>query len=523
MKFAEHLPSPAAWRRLAPALMLAAALLLLFRDTAVAMVTIWDRSDTFAHAFLVPPIAVWLIWRQRSTLAAMPTRPALWVLLPMAAMGALWLMGELAGVNAATQLALVALLVLIVPLVFGLAIARALTFPLLFLFFAVPIGEFMVPTMMDWTADFAAMAVRLSGIPIYREGLQFVIPSGTWSVVEACSGVRYLIASFMVGTLFAYLNFQSVRRRAIFMAASLLMPIIANWIRAYMIVMIGHLSDNRLAAGVDHIIYGWVFFGLVIGLMFMLGSRYAEPAAVAPAGGPQGAAPSAAGCAVSAPWLAGAAALLLMLVVQGADWQLNRPRGGDAPQLALPAALGDWSASDTAATRWEPSYSNAVATATRTYRADGAVVGLRVGYYRNQGYDRKLVTSTNNLVDAEGHGEWAQTASGGTVLSGPSGSLALRTADLRGSPEPGSPSAQRLRVWYLYWIGGRYTTSDVRARLSLAVNRLLGRGDDAAVLFFYTPVTGAAGAAQAEAALERFVLASQPAVDAMLARASLRP
>ena len=53
---------------------------------------------------------------------------------------------------------------------------------------------------------------------MYREGLQFVIPSGNWSVVEACSGVRYLIASVMVGTLFAYLNYSTMRRRLIFVA-----------------------------------------------------------------------------------------------------------------------------------------------------------------------------------------------------------------------------------------------------------------------------------------------------------------
>jgi EpsI family protein len=204
-------------------------------------------------------------------------------------------------------------------------------------------------------------------------------------------------------------------------------------------------------------------------------------------------------------------------------WQLNRPHGNPVPQLALPAQAGAWTASTEVLTRWEPAYSNAVATATRTYRSGEAAVGLRVGYYRDQGYDRKLVTSTNNLVDAESHGEWAQTARGGTAINLPAGVMALQTADLRGSPEPGSPSAQRLRVWHLYWIGGHYTTSDVRARLSLAVNRLLGRGDDAAVLFFYTPVLGSGSTAAADATLERFVTATLPSLDALLANASRRP
>lgn len=68
------LPSPLQMRRMAPGLLLMAAVLLLFRDTAVAMVTIWNRSETFAHAFLVPPIVLWLVWRRRETLATLPTQ-----------------------------------------------------------------------------------------------------------------------------------------------------------------------------------------------------------------------------------------------------------------------------------------------------------------------------------------------------------------------------------------------------------------------------------------------------------------
>ena len=56
--------------------------------------------------------------------------------------------------------------------------------------------------------------------------------------------MRYLIASFMVGTLFAYLNYRSTRRRLLFVGVSIVVPIVANWLRAYMIVMIGHLSGN---------------------------------------------------------------------------------------------------------------------------------------------------------------------------------------------------------------------------------------------------------------------------------------
>ncbi|MDP2004488.1 MAG: exosortase A, partial [Rubrivivax sp.] len=236
------------WRHPLAALgLVLVALLLLYRDTFGAMAAIWMRSDTFAHAVLVPPITLWLVWRQRAALRPYVPTPAPWMLLPMALTAGVWLLGDLAGVNAVTQLCVTALLVMAVPAVLGLAITRQIAFPLAFLFFMVPIGEFLMPVMMDRTADFTVAALRLSGVPVFREGLNFVIPSGSWSVVEACSGVRYLIASFMVGTLFAYLNYSSPRRRLLFAVVAVLVPVVANWLRAYMIVMLGHLSGNTLA------------------------------------------------------------------------------------------------------------------------------------------------------------------------------------------------------------------------------------------------------------------------------------
>ena len=160
--------------------------------------------------------------------------------------------------------------------VLGTQTLKALLFPLAFLFFAVPFGEFLVPPLMNWTADFAAIAIRASGVPIFREGNFLTIPTGTWSIVEACSGIRYLIASFMVGCLFAYLSYRSPIRRAAFVAASLVVPIVANWVRAYMIIMLGHLTNNRLAVGADHLIYGWIFFGVVMVLLFWIGAKWRE-------------------------------------------------------------------------------------------------------------------------------------------------------------------------------------------------------------------------------------------------------
>lgn len=498
---------PAAWQRLIPGLLLLAALLLLFRDTASAMVQIWTRSETFTHAFLVPPIVLWLVWRQRALLATLPTRPVPWLLLPVAAACFLWLLGELAAVASASQFALVSVIILAVPALFGWVIARALTFPLAFLYFAVPFGEFAVPQLMDWTADFTVLALRATGIPVYREGLSFVIPSGSWSVVEACSGVRYLIASFMVGTLFAYLNYRSTRRRLVFMAVSLVVPLVANWLRAYMIVMIGHLSGNELAVGVDHLIYGWVFFGIVIGLMFFIGARWAEPDAPMPAVGTPVGASATAGSA----WAVAASVAALVMGTQAWLWQMEHTDLPPIQQLTLPKGVGGWRANAEPPLPWSPGFQNPSASAEAHYRRGNQVVWAWVAYFRQQGPGRKLVSSVNGYVSPADKA-WFVAEVGGRAASGTLPSF--RTAVVREGNRLAGAGGQRLRVWQVYWVGGRWVTGDARAKLLQALDRLLGRGDDGAVLLLATPE-----GADAAATLETFARDQLQALDVALVQA----
>ncbi len=279
------LSRPRAWQSTAIALAVYALwLLAVYRDTVVSMVSIWYRSETFAHGFLVFPISAWLVWRQRARLAQIEPSPAApaWAIVALVAAGSLWFAGELADVLAARHFAWVTMLIVGISMLVGPRVARMLLFPLAFLYFAVPIGEFLLPTLIEWTANFTIAALRASGVPVWREGMTFQIPTGAWSVIEACSGLRYLIASLTVGALYAYIAYRSPLRRAAFVVASIVVPIIANWLRAYTIVMIGHLSNNKLAVGIDHIIYGWIFFGLVMLLLFWAGSLWREDDEVAP-------------------------------------------------------------------------------------------------------------------------------------------------------------------------------------------------------------------------------------------------
>lgn len=451
--------------------------------TLEAMAQIWWRSETYTHGLIVPPIALWLIWRDRQRPATVQPQATGWAALPLAGLIFLWLLGNLTTVNALTQFAVIGIIVMAIMALVGRQVSKLIAFPLLFLFFAVPIGDFLLPQLMEWTADFTVEALRLSGIPVFREGQNFVIPSGHWSVVEACSGVRYLIASLTVGALYAYLTYTSLKRRLIFILVSLLVPILANWLRAYIIVMLGHLSGNKLAAGVDHLIYGWVFFGVVIIIMFAIGARWAEPMQPAQQ-------PGSTTCkAPQKPQHFWAVTLLLAVLIAAGPLYENYLRQSNIAanvSLSLPATAGSWQL-DTPEIDWQPRFANPSAEQHSVYRSPDGWVGLYIAYYQNQSFKRKLVTSTNVLATSNDP-RWqiiphssASTAFNGTEQR-------IREVELL---DKNSSAEHRYIVWQWYWINGHLTNSDIEAKWLTAWAMLTGNGDDSAVVIVYAPKAGA--------------------------------
>jgi len=355
---------------LAAGLCYIALVLACYWPTFMSMVDTWSRSDTFAHGFLVGPISAWLVWRQREVLAATPVVPAPWVLPLVLPAGFAWLLADLAGVQVVAQLAMVAILPIGLWAILGHAQMWRLAFPVGFLFLAVPIGEGLIPPMMEFTAWATVWLVEASGVPVYREGLLFTLPTGVWSVVEACSGVRYLIASFTLGLLYAYLTYRSPLRRVLFALAALVLPVIANALRAYFIVMLGHLTNGKLATGVDHLLYGWVFFGLVMLLLFWLGGIWREDTDT-----PRG--------TVAAPHPSGSAPLSRLTVtcccaiLTAALWPaLAQTRQATLPAAtasapAPPAAQPSWSTGVDYPWRWEPARADNVLRTRAVYRLGG--------------------------------------------------------------------------------------------------------------------------------------------------------
>ena len=472
-----------------------------FWPTLFSMIEVWDRSETFTHGYLIFPISAWLIWRKRDQLAQIQPRPDLRGLILLAAAGAGWLLADAGSVNVVAQYAFIALLIATVWTLLGWAFVWGAFFPLMFLFFAVPVGEFLIEPLMGVTADFTVAMLQFTGIPVYREGTFFSIPSGDWSVVEGCSGLRYLIASVTLGVLYAYLTYRSWKRRLLFSIAAIVVPVFANSGRAYMIVMIAHLSDMKLALGVDHYIYGWVFFGIVMLLLFWIGSFWREDdgqqaEAVKPVAASAGRAPAR-------PILPVAIAVLAIagLWPAYAGWLGARALPA-MPQLQV-APQGGWQPGE-AFTSWVPHWVGADRQLRQPYAQSGQKVLLELNYYATQRQDAELINSQNFMIRQKDP-LWSNV--GESIVGVEIGGVArqVRQAKLRGS------DGQRLLVWQWNLVNQRPVVNDHVAKLILALDRVRLQRDDGLSVLIATPYEDSEVKAAA-ATLARFAADMEPAI-----------
>jgi EpsI family protein len=199
-----------------------------------------------------------------------------------------------------------------------------------------------------------------------------------------------------------------------------------------------------------------------------------------------------------------------MLAVAPLAWDaaVERHHTGAPPELTVSPPPG-WQAVSPAAMDWRPSFANPVSEWRGEFARDNKIVGVFIGYYRDQTYERKLVTSTNALVKTTDHA-WRKVADAVRETSLGDQTVSVRTAELLG------PAELRLVAWQWYWINDRTTGSDHAAKAWTALSRLFGQGDDSAVVVLYAP-KGPAG--EGEAALAAFAPDGYRAIQAALRRA----
>ncbi|WP_375395129.1 exosortase A [uncultured Sphingomonas sp.] len=274
----------AVWQRhLVTLAIVAGALLLPFHTDLADLAHIWWTSTTFGHCLFIGPVVAWLVWQRRGELAQLA--PVAWwpALAIVAAGGAAWLMGDAGSVSFARHLGLAVMLQGAVVTILGPSVARGIAFPLGYALFLVPAGEGLQSPLQSVTAHMVVPMLHVSGIPASLDGVMIHGGHYYFEVAEACSGAKFVIAMIAFGALVANVCFTTWTRRAVFLAVCVVVPVVANGVRAFATIWAANRISLERATGFDHIVYGWVFFGLVMAAVLAIGWRWFDRAPDAPA------------------------------------------------------------------------------------------------------------------------------------------------------------------------------------------------------------------------------------------------
>jgi exosortase A len=436
---------------------------LFYRDIA-DMAAIWWNVSTYTHCLFIPPIIGWLVWQRRGEIAGF--LPSIWWpgLLIIAAGALAWMLGEAGGIALFRHAALVMMVQGTVVTLLGKTLSRALAFPIFYLDFMIPVGEELVPMLQTFTAKMCMVLLDVVGVPAHIEGVFITTPSGYFEVAEACSGVKFLIAMFAYTALAANVCFKSAWRRAAFMAIGIIVPILANGLRAFGTIYISEKTGIEFAASFDHIIYGWFFFGFVMVLVIGAGWPFFDRKVDDPwlsAGFEAFPATSA-----RPAWLGALA--VTAIAAAAMVWQAGVASWGREPlpaRITLPSPKGWTQVEPRYAYPWQPRFDGADHSLHGQFtNAAGQRVDLNIVAYGWQAEGRELVGYGQGAFDPASRWSWANA----TVA--PTGGKADRIF---------APGAEREVASY-YYVDGQLTGSGTKVKLLTLKTKLLG-GDQAAV------------------------------------------
>ena len=249
-------------------LLCAALIIICYALTLRGMFDQWWTDEDMGHGFVVPLVILWILWRERSRWLVLPMQWSFWGLVVLAAGAAVQLMGALGAGLFASSAAFLITIAGTVLCFGGIPLLRAWAFPFLVALFMLPklavvYNQVTLPLQLLATRIAAGM-LSIASVKVIREGNILDVAGHRISVVEACSGIRYLLSLGFVAVVFAYLADAKPWMRIALLAASVPVAILANALR---VAATGLLPV--LDAGVPHAISGWLVFVLCLAMLVL--------------------------------------------------------------------------------------------------------------------------------------------------------------------------------------------------------------------------------------------------------------
>ncbi len=231
----------------------------------------WSSYEEYSHGFFVPPIVLWLLWRQRRSIVPI-FGDASWLAVPAILLAILFLLtGEYSALFILIQAGFVLGLMAIVLATGGLNFMKIAAVPMFMLILTIPLPYFLEAELSArlqlLSTTLGSAVLDLLNIPVYTQGNLIDLGDFRLQIQDACSGLRYLYPLLSIGFIFAYLYQASFWRRGVLFLSAIPISILMNVIRIAGTGILVNLWGPAMAEGFLHEFAGWLIFMLCLLIM----------------------------------------------------------------------------------------------------------------------------------------------------------------------------------------------------------------------------------------------------------------
>lgn len=443
---------------------------LAYQQTLLYLASLWGNISIgeYAHGYLVLAISIYLIFINRKRLMNVVPCPQYAMLPILLIFCVFWFVAVLVDVEMLQAVALLLIIFLLAWVMLGRRVMRLLAFPILFMVFAIPVWFPLSPALQNVTADAVFWMIRLLQVPAFREENMIVVPAGTLSIEEACSGLRYLLAALTLGSLYGYINYSRLTARITVVLVAAAAAVLSNIIRVFIVVYLGYSTDMEHPLVHDHLMLGWYLFaGMLVVLLFFDAALYKYSARTNTRVAPEVDASISVPCDMKAVHVLIIGLLSLVVLLIGPIWayQLKHqdiPLASDF-KIILPDDVRGWEGPINSGNNWLPQYHGAIVK-KQDYlqqqrpqidksQVSAPAISLFVAYYPVQKQGVEIINDLNRISVNK---RWRKHRSRPLVRS-------LAAHDVNEQLLINNQGQRRL-VWYWYNTGGSVTVNRYQAK-----------------------------------------------------------
>lgn len=501
---------------------------LLYNQALDRLFGLWRRDD-FNYGYIIVPIALYVIWEKRAELKRCPSVPSWRGMIPIGVGVFLYTLGELGGEYTTIFLSLWVVVIGLSWLHLGWRKMNVIAFPLAFSLVMFPPPNLIysnVSLKLKLVSSRIGVAMlQMLGMSAFREGNIIDLGFTKLQVVDACSGLRYLVPLVALGILLAYHYRLSVWNGAVLVISAIPVTIVTNSLRLASVGVLYPIWGPKVAEGFFHDVSGWLIFmvGFAVLVLEVWALKKVSPSVEAaprleggsregieiiPSGYKVGPSERSVGM-LRHPHSVVAVLLLLatLLVFKGVNFREMVPPG--KPFSQFPLAVGEWNGSRSTMERRFLDTLKLSDYSLVDYRdPSGREINLYVAYNESQ---RKGESTHSPDSCLPGSG-WVFGESGLVdlpVKNGDGEPMRIARAVMQ-------KSGDRQVAYYWFPQRGRILTNMYQLKIYTFWDALTKRRTDGALVRLITPVYASEDPRDAEARLKEFTRHIVPVLDGFI-------